>query len=207
MSIPELDPGRGARDAAVAAGLRFSQIGSLSALVFSVLALITSIYQTRLMQSQTELMQKQSRASVWPYITIGENSTHTIGKEAFSWRIDNNGVGPAKIKSLVVRVDGKAYTTWADALQALSPGKVLHGAQSSVNGTVLPPSLNRETTIEMIKLTEPDLARIFIDAQDRFAIEACYCSVYDECWVARLAEKNPAALAECSSAGKEEFTQ
>jgi hypothetical protein len=146
-------------------GMRFAQIGTASALAFSMLALVTSIYQTGLMQSQTELMQKQSRASVWPYLSLGENSTNKRGEEAFTWRIDNNGVGPARIESVVVSVDGKPYTTWAKVYHALSPDLPFHGAQSSANGVVLPPSLNRETTIEMFKPSDPALARATIDGR------------------------------------------
>ncbi len=186
-------------------GMRFAQIGTASALAFSMLALLTSVYQTGLMQSQTELMQKQSRASVWPYISLGENSTNRHGEEAFTWRIDNNGVGPAKIESVVVSLDGKPYTTWDKVFAALKPDMPFHGAQSSVNGTVLPPSLNRETTVEMVKPSDPQLARAVLEAKDRFQIQVCYCSVYDDCWIARVTERDPKPVAHCESAGAAEF--
>ena len=188
-------------------GMRFAQIGTASALAFSMLALVTSIYQTGLMQSQTELMQKQSRASVWPYLSLGENSTNKRGEEAFTWRIDNNGVGPARIESVVVSVDGKPYTTWAKVYHALSPDLPFHGAQSSANGVVLPPSLNRETTIEMFKPSDPALARATIEGKDRFQIQVCYCSVYDECWVAKLSERHPRVVPRCESTNATEFEE
>jgi len=197
---------RGEREA-TSNGMRFAQIGTASALAFSMLALVTSIYQTGLMQSQTELMQKQSRASVWPYLSLGENSTNKRGEEAFTWRLDNNGVGPARIESVVVSVDGKPYTTWAKAYHALSPDLPFHGVQSSANGVVLPPSLNRETTIEMFKPSDPALARATIEGQNRFGIQVCYCSVYDECWVVKLNERNPHPVPRCESAGAAEFEE
>ena len=193
--------------AATSGEMRFAQIGSFSALIYSILALCTSIYQTELMQSQTELMQKQSRASVWPSISLGENSTRVQGAESFSWRIDNNGVGPAKIQSMVVRLDGKAYATWEDIFKVLAPDKRFHGSQSSVNGTVLPPSLNRETTVERVKHTDPAIAPVFLDAMDRFQMEVCYCSVYADCWIVRLSDRDPQAVTACKDAGKDEFEQ
>ncbi|MEP6939476.1 MAG: hypothetical protein ABI846_06900 [Rudaea sp.] len=207
MSNPEQEQRRGARAAADVAGMRFTQIGSLSALIFSILALVTSVFQTRLMQSQTELMQKQSRASVWPSISVGENSTDRHGEEAFSWRIDNNGVGPAKIESAVVSLDGKPYATWKKLFAVLIPDKVFHASQSSVNGVVLPPSLNRDTMIEMVKVTEPELARAVLDGKSRFQIQVCYCSVYDECWIAKLSERSPQPVPRCESAGAAEFEE
>ena len=136
------------------------------------------------MRDQTQIMQTQSRASVWPLIAIGENDTHTAEASLFTWRVDNNGVGPAKIESVVVNLDGKPYRTWKEISAVLAPDRPFHAGQSSINGVVLPPSLNRETTVEMVKLTDPALAKAFFDAQSRFKIEICYCSVYDDCWIA-----------------------
>jgi hypothetical protein len=186
---------------------QFTQIGTVSALAFSLLALVTSIYQTRLMQAQTELMQKQSRASVWPYLSIAENDIHRQGQESFTWRVDNNGVGPAKIESVVVSLDGKPYKTWREIFNVLRPDVPFHAAQSSINGMVLPPSLNRETTVEMVKLDETATAKAFLDAQSRLQIDICYCSVYDECWLARKDVRFAEPVARCEIAGKTEFEE
>src|SRR5215472_8195103 len=102
-------------------GSRLAEAGSLAALALSVLALATSAYQARLMQAQTELMQTQARASVWPYVTIGKNEDSTPGREAFAWCVDNNGVGPAKIESVRVLVDGQAYRNWRDVFAKIAP--------------------------------------------------------------------------------------
>jgi hypothetical protein len=189
---------------------RATEIGSFSAVIFSLLALVTAIYQTRLMQSQTELMQTQSRASVWPYVSIGENDTRTAGQEAFTWRVDNNGVGPAKINSVVVMLDGQPYKTWKDIFHVLLPDeKTFRSSQTSINGTVQPPSLNRETTVEMIKLDTPAFAKAFLDAMEkkRFQMEICYCSVYDECWTTRISSARAAPVPRCETEGTVQFDQ
>jgi hypothetical protein len=161
-------------------------IASFVAVSLSVLALATSAYQSKLMRDQTQLMQIESRASVWPSVAVGENDTHTSTTDEFTWRVDNNGVGPAKIESVIVSLDGKPYRNWKEVSTALAPDQPFHAQQSSINGTVLPASINRETTIELVKLTDPLLARAFHDAQSRFKIAICYCSVYDDCWVATI---------------------
>jgi hypothetical protein len=199
MNTNELPPAR-------SRGLRIAEIGSFAALALSVLALATSAYQTRLMQAQTELMQTQSRASVWPYLTIGKNEDTIAGRENFVWRVDNNGVGPAKIQSVQVLLDGKPYRSWKELFAALAPGQEFHGQTSSVNGLVLPPSLNRETTIEMVKPDSPERAKVFLSAQQRMSIEICYCSVYDECWIAHAINKpGNTPVPRCETAGKLQF--
>jgi hypothetical protein len=181
---------------------------SFVAVALSMLALGTSAYQSMLMRDQTKLMQVQSRASVWPSVSIGENDTHTPTEDMFAWRVDNNGVGPAKIESVVVNLDGKPYGNWQTLSAVLAPGHPFHAAQSSVNGLVLPPSLNRETTVEMVKLSDPVLARAFHDAQSRFKIEICYCSVYDDCWIANINDRGERPMIDrCETAGTTQFEQ
>jgi hypothetical protein len=183
-------------------------IASFVAVSLSLLALATSAYQSMLMRDQTRLMQTESRASVWPSVAIGENDTHTPTADEFTWRVDNNGVGPAKIESVQVSLDDKPYRFWKDLSAALVPDHPFHAQQSSINGTVLPASINRETTVEMVKLTDPELARAFHDAQLRFKITICYCSVYDDCWIADIQNrvKQP-SVDHCDTANTVQFEQ
>jgi hypothetical protein len=186
----------------------FGDTASFIAVALSMLALGTSAYQSMLMRDQTKLMQVQSRASVWPSLSIGENDTHTATTDEFTWRVDNNGVGPAKIESVEVSLDGKPYRNWKTVSATLMPDRPFHAAQSSINGLVLPPSLNRETTVEMVKLTEPDLARAFHDAQSRFKIHICYCSVYDDCWSTDINDRNKIPAPDhCDTANTVQFEQ
>ena len=186
---------------------RLAEVGSFSALALSVLALATSAYQAKMMQAQTELMQTQSRASVWPYVAIGNDEDTTAGEETFSWHTENNGVGPARIESVQVLLDGKPYRNWREMYAALAPGKEFHARMSSLSGLVLPPSLNRETTVEMIKLTDHERARIFQAAVDRTLIEVCYCSIYDECWTATSRNPKKKPVPRCDTEGKPQFEQ
>jgi hypothetical protein len=189
--------------AAGAANSRRSQIAQFSgvlALAISFLALAVGAYQTR-------LMQEQARASVWPYVTIGKNEDTTQGQESFTWRADNNGVGPAKIQSVQVFLDGTPYRNWHELFAKLAPEQEFHGATSSLNGIVLPASLNRETTIEMVKPNTPERAKVFQQAQERIRIEVCYCSVYDECWIAHSLKTTSETVARCDTGGKLQFEQ
>ena len=183
-------------------------IASFVAVSLSVLALATSAYQSKLMRDQTQLMQAESRASVWPSVAIGENDTHTPTEDMFTWRVDNNGVGPAKIESVQVSLDGKPYRNWKDVSAALVPDHPFHAQQSSIHDTVLPASINRETTVELVKLTDPILARAFHDAQPRFQIAICYCSVYDDCWIANVQQRvSQPSVDRCETAGTVQFEQ
>jgi len=175
-----------------------AQLGSIIAVVLSVIALGLNLYQTR-------LLQVQARASVWPHLAIGF-SYHTLEeKPGFTVTVDNNGVGPAIVKSVRVTFDGQPLRTWPELF-----GKLLeHGTVSSaivgIAGEVIPASTNRETRIQAIFVGEPDYARKLFEARDRLKIDICYCSVYDDCWVAHWLTRDVDSVGSCASAGDAEF--
>ena len=87
-------------DDAVRSRPQLSNITSAVALAVSVFALAIGAWQTRLMQTQ-------ARASVWPYLSIGYTYSSDTDENAFIWRVDNNGVGPARVERVSLSLDGR----------------------------------------------------------------------------------------------------
>jgi hypothetical protein len=167
-----------------------TNLSNVLALSVSLLALAIGAYQTR-------LMQDQARASVWPYLTIGTTYSNDTDDNGFILQVDNVGIGPAKVGSVKLALDGKPQRSWKDVLEALD----INGANystSSLGGDVIPPNLNRETTIGAIRINERKAAERFHDASSRFGLEICYCSVYDECWISRWHRPGVEPVARCS---------
>ena len=174
--------------------LTLSNLGSALALAVSVFALALGAYQTRLMQSQ-------ARASVWPYLSIGYSYTSHVDRDAFIWTVNNNGVGPAKVESVTLTLDDKPMRRWEEVLTALGVTTTPSTAMSSIGGEVIPPNTNRETTIAPIKVHEREAARLFKAAEKRFHMNVCYCSVYDDCWIAHWQQAKVDPVARCEVAG------
>jgi hypothetical protein len=185
---------------------RFAELGSIVALATSFFALSLSAYQARLMNEQTRLMQSQSRASVWPYVSIGYSINDEGDGRGYTWQISNDGVGPARIESVTMTLDGKPVHHWRELFQALFGDANVPATFSQIYGRVLPPSTNRETTIDALHLEDMAQARAFFAAQDRIDMTICYCSVYDDCWIARKQDPNVQPAAKCENAG-EQFEQ
>jgi two-component system, cell cycle sensor histidine kinase and response regulator CckA len=74
---------------------------AVAALVVSVSAVAVGLYEARLQRTH-------DRAEVWPHVEISTFVTPT----GASLSVDNTGLGPAIIKSVVVTVDGKARSNW-----------------------------------------------------------------------------------------------
>ncbi|HJT99442.1 MAG TPA: hypothetical protein VJ696_14085 [Rhodanobacteraceae bacterium] len=189
-TTPEIPPQRNRR-------ALIAEIGSLFALAISFLALALGIYQARLMREQTTVMQTQARAGVWPYLAIGYTLADEGEKQGYTWRIDNDGVGPARIETVALTLDGKPLRSWREVLHALYGDADVAATYSQIYGKVLPPNTNRETTIEAIRILDPAQARTFHAAQSRFEMTICYCSVYDDCWIAHRQSPDVQPVARC----------
>ncbi len=182
---------RSAREKNASRRSLIAQFSSVLALGISFLALAVGAYQTRLMQGQ-------ARASVWPHLAIGFNHIGDPEHAEFVWQVDNNGVGPALIKSVHVSLDDKPVRTWDTIFTALGANEDL-ALVSALNGEVLPPSLNRETAIHALKITRREDVEAFYTARSRFKMSVCYCSVYqDECWVAQWLTRDVASVDRCA---------
>lgn len=163
----------------------------VSAVFIGVCALVVSLYETR-------LMRQEQRSAVLPIIELGR-SHYVAGDDEDRWRLSlhtsNVGIGPARILDFHVTVDGEPHLTWGSAMQALvgTDQEVRYG-QSSVNGRTLPP--DRE--IVMFDLSDEQYAPKIVDEFERLDFEACYCSVFDECWTASYSGfGSHAAVDEC----------
>jgi len=171
----------------------------------SGLALTVSIFALAIGAWQTRLMQGQARASVWPHLSNGYTYNSNVDTDGFIWHVDNNGVGPARLQSVVLMLDGKPMKHWRDVLLALGFEGQFHLSTSSLAGEVIPPSLNRETAIAAIRVNQRDVAIAFKNAIDRFKMEICYCSVYDDCWIAHWQQSKVDPVASCDVAAADQF--
>jgi hypothetical protein len=180
---------------------RFAQWSSLVAFGISALALGLSVYQTRLMQTQ-------ARASVWPYLDIGFGYDDKGEGAGFELHVQNNGVGPALVRSVQVSFDDKPMHHWSDVISVVMNEQNKHGTSHSklagLHNVVIPPSLNRETDVVAIRIEEPDVAKAVYDARDRLKMDICYCSIYNDCWTVQWHMTLPVEAPSCRES-KNEF--
>jgi hypothetical protein len=166
---------------------RADRILSVSAVVAAAAAVLVSVYQA-------QLARAQQKAAAWPYVTQGNSM---VRGQPYRWLVQNAGVGPARVRSFEVLVDRRPQRTWSQAVRALSgdadPGLVYsHLGRGSV---ILPGA-----TVEALVLPadEPATMRFYVGAQTRLAGRLCYCSVYDDCWVADSDAPEPTPVPACT---------
>lgn len=119
------------------------------------------------------IQRQQVRAQVWPYLIAGNDD----GNDSIF--VYNKGVGPAIVKTAQVFIDGKPRPDWAHVLTAL--GLPERGySQSTLN----PGVISAGEQVRVIHLADEDRWKIFRDAAaERMALDICFCSTLDECWM------------------------
>jgi hypothetical protein len=148
----------------------------------AVFAVIVSLTTLAMLIAQTRLMQTQTRASVWPHVSIG----FSANQSGFAW-VANNGVGPAITHSVQVRVDGKTQRDWGDVLSTLEINAKVDVSQLS--GTVLTPAENTTDHYQIMQMQAgPAATAMAAAAMTRIDVSLCYCSIYEDCWISEFAK-------------------
>ena len=159
----------------------------------AIITVAVSLYQAR-------LAREQLRASAWPY--LAQTNSYLTGGP-YTRSVSNEGVGPARVRSFQVIVDGRPLPDWNAVVRALTgQGEPALVYSSFGRGSVLVPGASRT----LLTLPPGDRAqRFWLQAQTRLRTRVCYCSVYDECWTADSEKPEPARG--CTQGTAAEFAQ
>ena len=166
---------------------------SIAAAIGAICAVAIAVYQAA-------LAREQQRASAWPF--LAQSNSYLTG-QPYTRQVENQGVGPALVRSFRVLVDGKPAHTWSDAVRALigqpDSGLVYY---SFGRGKVVPAGATRV----LLTLPPGNQALSFWQAaQTRLETVVCYCSVYNECWNADTRARQPQPVRACAEDSTSEF--
>jgi hypothetical protein len=170
-------------------------------LVLGVCAVSISFISLFLAIHNGNAMERLVQANSWPSVQAIYSTLDPDGTPHIHLDIANKGIGPARIESLEVTYDGA---------RASNPRALLN---AMLNRTTAPP----HPRIQTANVTHSVLAAreqiSFVDfkagdyrAEDYDAIRAgveklnflvCYCSVFDECWMADASKPRAERVKEC----------
>lgn len=178
---------------------RFDLILALAAIAMSAISLVVAI--------QNSLIQRELvAASTWPFVqrnlsSRGADDYVTIG-------ITNDGVGPAKIRSVEIMVDGKPVRSIPELLRACcgyrfdvpATQQLPQGFVSSLaDNTVLRSGESNEIIRVPRSDTPNGMDQRLGRALPRISFRGCYCSVLGRCWSGDLASVNATPVAACGA--------
>lgn len=141
-----------------------------TAFVVSICSLFIYIYQSK-------LMSEQQQAAVWPHVQWATSNLDGYQMIAF-----NKGVGPALVRKLDMRFNGKAIDT-SDALV-----RAVMGADTNVytqtwalRDAVMSPG-DKVTFLVIPDKTQGKEFETKLGKGD-FVLNITYCSIYGRCWI------------------------
>jgi hypothetical protein len=154
---------------------------ALSAVVIGVSGLFISLYEA-------SLIRQEQRAAVWPRVGIG----FAVNDSAVTVVAENAGVGPARVQSAQLRYNDSTLVNWMDLVKRTTTDPVsVNRRINLLNGRVLSPG----TRVDIVHFSfreekhASELARSVLSGSTD--VRACYCSVYDDCWVTSLQDRIP----------------
>ncbi len=155
-------------------------VAAIIASLIGLLALGVSAYTAN-------VQRQQAKAQVWTRLFFASSDT------SHALMVMNKGVGPARIESVRMYVDGKPQRNWDRVFAALGmPPRETGRVQSTVNGIVV--AANER--VDFLAFDDPLDWADFRKRASHASLRACYCSVLDECMVfdERSARGAPGAL-------------
>lgn len=161
---------------------------ALAALVVSVSAVAVGIYEA-------SLQRAHDRAEVWPHLEL---STYVMSKGA-ELRLENSGIGPAVVHSIVVSVDNRPRRDWAEVIAAIT------GKQPDVleNSTAADRAIRAGDHVTLVGVPAQSLPPGMWDYIKRVSVRICYSSVFGESWVLESRQLSTAStwtpVARCDS--------
>lgn len=148
---------------------------------------------------QAEATEKMQVAAVWPYVSFGSSNYSSAGDPLIVLSLGNDGAGPARIAGLQLSYDGVAQPDLRELLLACcaeNRANLGYGEQR-INGEVLRPGESVAFATLSPAQSGNKVWSLFERERFKVAIDVCYCSVFEECWVRRMSESETRRVAEC----------
>ena len=173
--------------------LRTDLIIALVAVLISAIAAAAAAYQTY-------VINQQFSATVWPYLALDD----TYGTGGIKVVLENDGLGPAIVRSAALNIDGRAAYRWSDVVaQVPRPhGSHLAGLTASLgNGEVIRAG-DARTLLDLHGTLAGATTVLRFERQHRVSLDVCYCSILAQCWIAHLLTQNsnPQKTPACATA-------
>jgi hypothetical protein len=181
-------------------------------LIIAITALVTSVSSIAIAVHHGHIMEMLVQANSLPFMQGGFSDVTPEDQKVLSLDLLNRGVGPAHEQSLRVKVDAR-YVRSVKELIAASLGPEQSGqAQGSLHGmfnrvrTRFIPGGQSQFVFRLPRTQEnAQLWDLLAKAQDRWDVEFCYCSVFEECWEVRGIWKEPVHIKQCRRDEAREF--
>ena len=155
--------------------------------------------------AESDAARKQTAAAVWPFVQLNLHDHFSENRAEFRISMTNAGVGPARMRSMRVLLDGVPLRDWHHAMEIVGETGTHRLGQSFISRRVLIPG----ETVDMVSTMDRVLVEKFLGSLARpgNSITYCYCSIFDACWVVDSDKdlQTPEPVEECPEFGEQSY--
>lgn len=182
--------------------IRKGQIDLILALAAIFISAVSLVVAIRTEQSQRDTLS----ASIWPFLQRNINAGGVDDQSEMTVGISNDGVGPAKVRSVEVFYKGQPVSSADDLLRKCcgyrtdipKTQQIPGGYSVSVADNTVQRAGEQNQMIRIKPSAQaPDIPNRFRTALRHLTFRGCYCSVRDQCWVSDLASTTTTEVAVC----------
>jgi len=173
--------------------------------VLSVVGVFIALVALYAALVESQAVRQQTAAAVWPFVQLSIEDADYGEQASFRLGLTNAGVGPAKMRDMKIQLNGHAIQNSTHLLSTLAVPTTTPISRNFISGRVLRP----EETVVLFSTSDVTLVRKLQAAMraPENAISFCYCSIFDECWLAdsRQDLQNPKPIERCPDFGADAF--
>lgn len=167
-------------------------------LVIAICALFVSSLATAASWWQSRVVAQQLASQVWPYLSVQTSYDNS----SVALTITNDGLGPARVRSVVLSLDGTPHQKLTEVLDLIAPAKHrnLRGTFTDVErGSVI----RVGGTVTLFRIADRPTIAALVRNYRRMDLSVCYCPIISgDCWLVRkrgadLGDGDPETVAEC----------
>lgn len=189
----------------------FDMAMAIAIVLVSLGSLYVSLHTGSTMERLVEQNSRLVRANSMPLLQFGTGNVTPDGSPEINLQVSNVGTGPARIVWFEIRQeDGRLVRHYRDLLPK---GKKLSRRDAAIFTSPIAPSMmsagGERTLLSWPRPaagspTLPSWERLN-KSRFRLRVEACYCSLFDECWLTRAAADVPRRIATCEVGNRANF--
>lgn len=173
--------------------------------ILSVVGVVIAVLALYAALTESAAVRQQTAAAVWPFVQLMIEDYDTGDTAGFSLALTNAGVGPARMQDVRVSIDGNVTRNWSELVASVDGDTGAAINRNFISDRVLRP----DETVVIFSTTDAELARQLVGAvsKPRGALTFCYCSIFDECWLAdsRKDLQAPELVEACPDFGSETY--
>ena len=173
--------------------------------ILSVVGVVIAVLALYAALTESAAVRQQTAAAVWPFVQLMIEDYDTGDAAGFSLALTNAGVGPARMRDVRVSIDGNVTRDWSELVASVDGDTGAAINRNFISDRVLRP----DETVVIFSTMDADLARKLVGAvsKPRGALTFCYCSIFDECWLAdsRKDLQAPELVEACPDFGSETY--